>query len=495
MSSSPFSAWPFSMPSRQPASYMPQAYATAGAPAPTYPTYMPTMATNMPSYAPQTAAPAQTSPFSNWVFSVPPRQPQAPTYARQAQTYLPTIPTYNPATVASASAYAGTGIGLGNPYSMMNSMYPSTSSYMPPASPYAAPYASASASASSSSGGLNQLLQLLLPLLLSQLGGGNQGGYGNQQYPQGGGVDRPHDNHRHNDTDYNHQTTTRHNHNNNDDNDKNIDNNGRVKSTVNNFIIEPDDVNIAGINDGVQINRDADTIAEKPKREFAATAKDEKGNVGRLLAPGTKGADGKYKGKEFPPGAYGSTSGHHQHVYTVDPETQKVDVLQSPLTLDLNGDGKINTTAQNRSDIDIDADGQKDNISQIKDDGMLFIDPNKTGKITSGTQLLGDHTLGRKFDNGFEALKTVAKEVLGDAAIADGKLDATEIKQLEAKLGLGIEINGKMKKLADAGISELKLDFADANIEDAFGNQVRQISTAKKDGQDVQLADIWFLKQ
>ena len=393
-----------------------------------------------------------TNPFLAWPFNTPSR----PIYS----------PISYPTAYANASAYAGNIIpsygtfpymaGSMNPVS---SIYPGYQNFMPQS------YANANSYANSGAGNNNQLFQLLFILLAQLRSNGHGNNSGNQAF---------------------------------------LTNNGEINPIVKNIIIDPENVNIAGVNAGIQNNTDNE-------KKYPPTAKDEHGRTGYLCPPGTKGTDGFYKDKEFPPGTYmvpKDPKDHHAHYFmpnapkgtkdlsgkTADKDGN-LDVLQSPLTLDLNGDGKINTTSNTRSDIDIDADGQKDTISQIKDDGLLFIDPNHTGQITSGTQLLGNHTNGKNYTNGFDALKDVAQETLGAQAVADGKLDADEIKQLEEKTGLGIEVNGQMKSLEDLGVTELNLDYNNTQQGDAFGNQVLQSASAIKDGKQIGFDDLWFKKQ
>jgi hypothetical protein len=175
------------------------------------------------------------------------------------------------------------------------------------------------------------------------------------------------------------------------------------------------------------------------------------------------------------------------------------DKIASPLVFDLNGDGKASTTSvAGGKQFDIDGDGKVDQTAWAgKGDGVLAFDGNGDGKAgTDGTELFGNNTVvdGKKFDNGFEALKAVAKKHLGDAAIADGKLDAAELKTLGEKAGLTMLVDGQQKSLADAGVSEIKLGYTEAGRNaDANGNEHRQVGAgATVRGNNAAVNDVWF---
>lgn len=450
--SSSFSAWPFSMPSRALAT--PQPLASANALASAFATRPTTigpsiMAPYQPAIAQTNYFLPQTNPYSNyspWPVNI--TGSNSVNTLTQPIYYAPSISTYPTNTISN--------------------------NYMPYITAYNLPmqaFASATASTNAQSNSSNQLLSLLLTQLLSQL---KQSQTTNNYYSTTSPIV---------DLDKADVVQTSNN-GTNINNEGKLTNNDVINIIINNFLINPKNVNIAGINTGTQENKSTTDTKEPKYKELPKTHKFPDG-IGTLQPDGTYLVPRiKRKGKDG--------------IWKLDPQSGEETVIKkrkSPLVIDLNGNDKIDTTANNRNDIDLDNDGQKDSISQIKDDGMLFIDPNKTGKITSGTQLIGNHTLGNTYDNGFDALKAIAEKTLGNAAIADGKLDENELKKLETKLGLGIEVNGELKKLADVGITELSLGFKDTNIADTFGNEVRQVSTAKRDGQDAQLADIWFLKQ
>ena len=101
-----------------------------------------------------------------------------------------------------------------------------------------------------------------------------------------------------------------------------------------------------------------------------------------------------------------------------DPPQVRVD----PLILDLDRDGKVSTTPGKRY-FDLDANGVAERVSwAASGDGFLVMDRDGDGKITSGRELFGDHTVmsdGRMATNGFQALADLDSN-------KDGKIDASD---------------------------------------------------------------------
>ncbi|MBI2376552.1 MAG: VCBS repeat-containing protein [Deltaproteobacteria bacterium] len=182
----------------------------------------------------------------------------------------------------------------------------------------------------------------------------------------------------------------------------------------------------------------------------------------------------------------------------------KTEKLASPLTFDLNGDGKVGTTGVGKT-FDIDGDGKADKTAWAgKGDGVLAFDADGDGKAgTSGRELFGNNTDidgDGKADghaNGFEALSALAKKHLGEGAIADGKLDQKELSELSKKTGLRMLVDGQSKQLDELGISELKLGYSEAGKNaDENGNEHRQVGAGfVQNGETRKVADVWFRYQ
>ncbi len=192
------------------------------------------------------------------------------------------------------------------------------------------------------------------------------------------------------------------------------------------------------------------------------------------------GADGKAQGQFQAPGGK--------------------DKIASPLTFDLNGNGKVGTTsAADGKAFDIDGDGKVDQTAWAeKGDGVLAFDRDGDGVAgADGKELLGNNTDigdGKQHANGFEALKGLARKHLGAEAVADGKLDAAELAALEKKAGLTMKVDGQNKSLKDLGITEMNLGYSEKGANaDANGNEHRQVGAGfTRNGQAGAVNDVWF---
>ncbi len=178
------------------------------------------------------------------------------------------------------------------------------------------------------------------------------------------------------------------------------------------------------------------------------------------------------------------------------------DKIASPLTFDLNGDGVRTTNVAGGRQFDINGDGKVDQTAwAAKGDGVLAFDGDGDGKVgEDGTELFGNNTKinGQGgFSNGFEALKALAAKHLGPQAVADGKLDAGEIKALEEKVSLSMLVDGERKSLSELGITELKLGYIEAGQNaDIQGNEHRQVGAGfVMNGQNHAVNDVWFKYQ
>jgi hypothetical protein len=180
--------------------------------------------------------------------------------------------------------------------------------------------------------------------------------------------------------------------------------------------------------------------------------------------------------------------------------------IASPLMFDLNGNGKVDTTGiEGGKKFDLNGDGKVDKTAWAgKGDGVLAFDRNGDGKAgTDGRELFGNNTdldgdgKADGFANGFQALRGLAEKHLGKAATADGKLDAKEIAALEKAAGLKMNVDGADRSLAELGITELDLSYAEAGKNaDANGNEHRQVGAGfTQNGQRRAVNDVWLQYQ
>ena len=171
----------------------------------------------------------------------------------------------------------------------------------------------------------------------------------------------------------------------------------------------------------------------------------------------------------------------------------------SPLVLDLNGDG-VQTTRLSKSftqgvHFNLDAKGLAENTAWVsKEDGLLVRDLNGDGKITSGRELFGNHTLlknGSEAANGFEALKELDDN-------NDGVVDANDaafssLKVWKDSNSNGITDQGELLTLAQAGVKSFTVSYTSSDSTDANGNQHLQLGNfTKSDDSTQSMNDVWF---
>jgi hypothetical protein len=171
---------------------------------------------------------------------------------------------------------------------------------------------------------------------------------------------------------------------------------------------------------------------------------------------------------------------------------------KSPLILDLNGDGvkTLNKTAGKY--FDHAGDGFAERTGWVdKDDGLLVRDLNGDGKITSGRELFGNHTLLRsdkEAANGFEALKDLDNNA--DGLVDDKDTAFASLRVWKDTNGNGRTDTGEFLSLAQAGVKSLKVGYTDAGSKataDAQGNQHQQLGAfTKTDGSTQNMHDVWF---
>ncbi|MEE2902318.1 MAG: hypothetical protein VYC39_08310 [Myxococcota bacterium] len=207
-------------------------------------------------------------------------------------------------------------------------------------------------------------------------------------------------------------------------------------------------------------------------------------------------------------GGHGMVDGQNLRVYDKDgkhvanqPLKQKqkgkgTHKVASPLTFDLNGNGKVDTTGISKK-FDINGDGKVDQSAWAgKGDGVLAFDNDGDGKFgEDGTELFGNNTGGQNnYANGFEALSAFASKKLGKEAIADGKLDKKELAALDNHLRM--KVDGQDKKLSELGVDSINLRYEEAGKNaDANGNEHRQTGAFTQNGEQRNVNDVWFQYQ
>ena len=94
---------------------------------------------------------------------------------------------------------------------------------------------------------------------------------------------------------------------------------------------------------------------------------------------------------------------------------------------------------------------------------LVVYDPKKTGKVTGPEALFGQHTFGKTWKDGFEALASLDKN-------GDGKLSGNELKALSLWFDNnqnGITEDGEVVDIRKAGVAELYYGKDGDNVKDA----------------------------
>jgi Ca2+-binding RTX toxin-like protein len=185
--------------------------------------------------------------------------------------------------------------------------------------------------------------------------------------------------------------------------------------------------------------------------------------------------------------------------HSIDNVVEKLGVARSlipcPIVVDLDGDGIETTATSGASFFDHNADGFAERTGWVAaDDGLLVQDRNGNGRIDTGRELLGNHTLratGVEATNGYQALADLD-------ANGDGKVDASDPGFSGLRIWRDGDRDGsstpaELHTLASLNIRSLATSFTETAVTDAQGNAHRQVSTyTRTDGSQRVTADVWF---
>jgi hypothetical protein len=147
-------------------------------------------------------------------------------------------------------------------------------------------------------------------------------------------------------------------------------------------------------------------------------------------------------------------------------------VNKDPLILDLNRDGKIDTSGTRF--FDLDSNGTKEVVSWASGgDGLLVIDKNGNGKIDGGTEVFGDRYVmsdGRVAKSGFEALSDIDSN--GDGVVNADDEGFSNLRLWVDLNGDGAYADGELVSLKTAGVESISLGSEVSGILDENGNEV-----------------------
>ncbi len=156
-----------------------------------------------------------------------------------------------------------------------------------------------------------------------------------------------------------------------------------------------------------------------------------------------------------------------------------------PIMFDLDGDGFELTNHANGARFDIQGNGEAVNTAFVTGgDAFLAIDRNKDGQINSGLELFGDQ---HGAANGYEELRKLDSNNDG---VLNSQDDAFDDLLLFRDNGNGITEQGELLTLADMGITEISLDYANIDQRAAGGNRLAQMASFRyADGSQGRTAD------
>lgn len=151
----------------------------------------------------------------------------------------------------------------------------------------------------------------------------------------------------------------------------------------------------------------------------------------------------------------------------------------SPLLLDLNGDGIRTTTGWYPVRFDFEGDGVLEITNWTApdgDEGFLWLDLNANGVVDSGRELFGDSTLlptGETSRHGFEALGVYDQDEMGgngDGLISDEDLIWPQLRLWIDENHDGVSQRREIRPLSAEGVVSVSLDYEEVRNFDAAGN-------------------------
>ena len=156
-------------------------------------------------------------------------------------------------------------------------------------------------------------------------------------------------------------------------------------------------------------------------------------------------------------------------------ETTEICEIISPIAIDLDGDGLRMTDREHGVEFDLNADGERQQMPWLAEDGWLVLNDYEDGVVRDGRQLFGDRSaqenLAGEQRNGYAALRTFDDNQ--DAVIdrGDGVWPILAIwRDLNHN---GVSDAGEVVNLTNIGLKSISLDYRESRRQDPHGNELR----------------------